>query len=381
MKILADKTIPFIESFFNDLGDIELIDSIEFTPNRVSDADVLLVRSITRVDEGLLCGSNVKFIATPTSGHDHIDTEYLDEKQVHFAHAPGCNARSVAEYVISSLCVISELKDIKLQGKTAGIIGYGHVGTIVAAMMSILGIECLIYDPPLQKSGAHIRFSTFEDIQSADIITLHVPLVCNGDYPTRYMIDESFLEKLSSDLILINTSRGRVIDEHSLINFVSRNPESTLILDVWENEPDINLSMLAKTVISTPHIAGYSLDGRLKGTQMICRQFCDYFDKYYKGPDSGDLPGRLNNRIPISEFENETEAIQMAILASYDVRSDSACLRQLLAVEEDITGDTFMELRNNYPIRREFSAMTVEFHDNTSGILKEKLSKLGFTVT
>jgi erythronate-4-phosphate dehydrogenase len=351
MKILADKSIPFIQSFFSDLGELELIDSSEFTPDRISDADVLLVRSITRVNEELLSGSDVQFVATATSGHDHIDIEYLNNKQIRFAHAPGCNARSVAEYVISSLSVLAQTRGISLHGKTAGIIGCGHVGSTVYSMLRALEIECLVYDPPLQNQGASYKFCTIEDLHSADIITVHVPLVLEGDYPSYHMIDSSFLEKLKPDVILINSSRGSVIEEKSLLEFMSQNPESALVLDVWENEPNINMDMLSKTVLSTPHIAGYSLDGRLKGTQMICKQFCDYLNKPYEGPQTGELPKKVYNRIPITEIENDADAIQMAILASYDVRTDSIGLRQLSAADK-----------------------------NNSEILKDKLLRLGFTV-
>ncbi len=348
-------------------------------PDHISDADVLLVRSVTRVDEDLLTGSNVQFVGTATSGHDHIDIDFLDKKQIRFVHAPGCNARSVAEYVLSSLCVLADMRDISLHGRTAGIIGCGHVGSTVASMLSELGIECLLYDPPLQNQCSSYNFSTIEDLQSADIITLHVPLVRDGEYPTYHMIDSSFLRKLKHDVILINTSRGSVIDEHALMKFITRNPHSDLVLDVWENEPDINLNILDKTVISTPHIAGYSLDGRLNGTQMIYKKYCEFYDKKYDGPLAAHLPRRLKNRIPIKDCYDDLEAIQMAVLASYDVRSDSTGLRQLLVGEQKITGNSFTDLRNNYPIRREFSAMTVEIHNNSEN-LKEKLIRLGFSV-
>ena len=216
-----------------------------------------------------------------TSGIDHIDTKYLKKNNIIFVHAPGSNARSVAEYVLSSLFAIAEYENFDISKKTVGIIGYGQVGSKVKYFLESVGTKCLLNDPPLAEQESTESYQELEQILKADIITLHVPLTTGGQYPTSQLINESFLDKLKPNVILINTSRGEVVDESALLSFKATNPDATLILDVWCNEPEININLLKQCFIGTPHIAGYSYDGKLRqlkflqklcpSTQKICR--------------------------------------------------------------------------------------------------------------
>jgi len=379
MKIVADQAIPYINLLFPSIGDVALYDGREIASDHLHDADVLVVRTVTRVNRELLEGSAVKFVATATSGYDHIDTEYLREHQIGFAHAPGCNARSVAEYVLSSLFVLADQRDFDLTEKSVGIIGCGNAGSTVLSLLETLGVACRVYDPPLQEAGARFPFHTIDEVLNSDIITLHVPLTLAGPWPTRNMVDKEFLSRIRSDVILINTSRGGIVDEHDLEFFTEYAPSCSIVLDVWQDEPSINTALLRKTAISTPHIAGYSADAKVRGTWAVYKQVCRYFHRPYNDFPLPVLPESRINRIAISEYTGEIDAVQMAVLAGYDVRTDSASLRHMLILGKDERGAFFSGLRNNYPVRREFAAMTVSVPEHARS-LQNKLAKLGFRV-
>jgi len=380
MKIIADKAIPFVQSFFQTIGNVVLFDGDQISASDLSDADVLLVRTVTRVDRQLLQDSNIKFVGTATSGHDHIDINYLSENNIGFAHAPGCNARSVAEYVLSSLFVLAEQNGIDLSDKAIGIIGCGHVGSTVLGLLSSLGIRCLVYDPPLQASGSEVVFSQIDEILRADIITIHVPLVSDGAYATRNMVDDDFFASLRQDVILINTSRGEVVDEKALGDFIDSRPDCTVVLDVWQHEPAIDTTLLQKASIATPHIAGYSIDAKFNGTSMIYKQICSYFNTGNTEVALPVLPERMLNLIKIRDYTDHISAIGQAVLASYDIREDDAVMRQVLQIPEAGRGAYFSRVRNNYRSRREFPGSTVSLA-MPDRLLSTKLSKLGFTVT
>ncbi|MGK0298664.1 MAG: erythronate-4-phosphate dehydrogenase [Gammaproteobacteria bacterium] len=379
MNIIADKSIPFIGHFFNSIGDLTLLDSKEISHSVLKNTDVLLVRTVTQVNQELLKGTSIQYVATATSGYDHIDIDYLNTKGIGFAHAPGCNARSVAEYVLSSLFVISELMNFELINKSVAIIGCGNVGSIVSSFIKKLGLDCQIYDPPRQENEDKVNFSTLEDIKKADIITIHVPLVRQGPYKTSNLINADFLSGLKSNVVLINTSRGGVIDEKSLCHFIDSNSDCSVVLDVWKNEPDINIELLNKVSIATPHIAGYSLDGKFNGTYEIYKKVCDYFKLEINKSKLICLPEYENNHIQLGEYDSEIDAIKMATLSSYDVRTDSAALSHLQNVDDHNKAGYFAELRNNYSTRREFFSMTVSLPERNNS-LQRKMEILGFNI-
>ena len=378
LNIVADNAIPFVERFFSRIGEVELLDGRQISAQSLEHADVLVCRTLTRVDEKLLADSNLRIVASPTSGLDHIDQDYLASRNIELCDAPGRNARSVAEYVLSALCVLSDQQGFELQSRKVGIIGCGHVGSCLRDLLAILGIECLAYDPYLKDLSGSDLYCELEDIQGCDIISLHVPLSRDGTYPSWHMVDEEFLKVTKPGLVLVNTSRGAVVDEQALLAFASEKASLSLVIDVWEHEPAINQDLLKRAEIATPHIAGYSIDAKYRATRDVFERVC-----HALAVDEGRLASEAmfsndaERRIRLSQEQDEFEAISMAILSSYDVRSDAAALRRLL--EDDVPEPSayFAELRNNYPIRREFSSLMIEYTGARSGLV-EKLAKLGF---
>lgn len=380
MKIVADKDIPFVQRLFSSIGEVTLADGREITPGLISDTDILIVRTVTNVNDVLLQGSTLKFVASATSGIDHIDTQYLQDKGIGFTYAPGCNARSVAEYVLSALFVLADQSEFTLTEKSVGLIGCGHVGSQVLDFLQALGVSCIAHDPPLRDSTGNERYRRLDEVMAADVISLHVPLVTAGKYPTRHLVNSEFLQGLRKDAILINTSRGQVIDEAALLDFLGQNKQARVVLDVWADEPQINTELLSKVNIGTAHIAGYSADGKLRTTQAIYQQACDYFNSEYQAAVLKDQIDPVITDMTLADVNSDIEAVQLAVLASYDVRSDAATLRSLLAIDEAQRADFFSEIRNTYPVRREFNAVNIKLEPVLSSAQK-KLALLGFNVT
>jgi len=370
LSIVADQQILFAEEAFSAFGDVELVDGRTIDHNTIQDADVLLVRSVTGVNESLLKDSSVKFVGSATSGIDHIDTDFLSQSNISFSHALGSNARSVAEYVLSSLLVLAEQQSFDLREKTVGIIGCGQVGSRVKRFMDALGIECLLNDPLLAKHSPN-NYVELEALQNADIITLHVPLTKDGEFPTHKLIDKTFLEKLKPEVILVNTSRGEVVDEKALLKFKQTNSAATLILDVWCNEPNIDINLVQSSFIATPHIAGYSYDGKLKATKMLFTALDEFFGSEL------EKPGLLESEQ--SEISIDDNAIQLAVLQSYDVRSDAIALANLANIKEEQRAIYFDSLRKNYPIRHEFKNKIVHTMSMSHDV-SQQLQQLGFKV-
>ncbi len=389
MKIIADQQIPNVAQAFSGCADVTLCHGRDITAERIEDANVLLVRSITAVNSNLLEGSQVKYVSTATSGLDHIDLKYLEQNNIGFAHAKGSNARSVAEYILSSLFVLADQHDFKLKDKTVGVIGCGEVGSRVVDMLETIGVRCIMNDPPLKDAlgkdalgkdqSVGERYRDLQELLSVDIITLHVPLTEDGPYPTQKLVDADFLAKLNDDVILINTARGGVIDELALKKHLDNHREMKVVLDVWEGEPDIDIDLLSHVEIGTHHIAGYSTDAKDKASEMVFHAICDFYKL--------DIPWQSKTKVPeaglpelnlISNMSEE-DAIQMAVLASYDVRRDAASLRRLPEITLEQRGRHFDELRKNYPVRREFSSTVIKLHESKK-ILAGKFRQLGFNV-
>jgi erythronate-4-phosphate dehydrogenase len=365
MKIVADINIPAVKNAFADFGEVHTYVGRNLTNKDVKDADILLVRSVTKVNADLLNNSKVKFVGTATIGTDHIDNDYLEQNNIGFASAPASNAISAAEYVISTLLVLAKNGGFDLKDKTIGIIGHGNVGSRVVKKLQAFDINCLINDPPL---GLHV------DVTKADIISLHVPLTKNGKYPTYRLINDIFLDKIRPDTIFINTSRGEAVDEQALLN-AQQNKNLTLALDVWQNEPNISEKSLKKTIIATPHIAGYSLDGKLRGTEMLYKAACKYFNQELKWDVQTCLPKNTLESMFFSSSADDMTTIRKAVLACYDVRDDDVNLRLMLKAEN--RGNYFDLLRKNYPVRREFSQITINLPKDKQ-LLAKKLQILGF---
>lgn len=375
MKIVADENIPCVEQAFSTLGDVTLLPGRSMRPEQVHDADILLVRSVTRVGRELLEGSRVRFVGSATIGFDHMDREYLQAQGTGFSTAPGSNAASAAEYVVSALMVLAEQGHFNPAEKSVGIIGCGNVGSRVLEKLSALGIECRVNDPPLKQQGGHEAFVGLGEVLQADIISVHVPLTREGRHPTFHLVNEAFLKRLKPGAIFINTSRGAVVDNTVLTSFLAERGGLAVVLDVWEGEPAINTPLLEQLALGTPHIAGYALDGKMRGTEMIYQAACEYFDRPAEWRAVDNLPAgeslEINGR--------EDDSLSRAVLHCYDVREDDRRLRRLMALEPEEQPLYFDRLRKEYPVRREFSATTIRIKGDNE-ILRRKLQGLGFDV-
>ena len=328
VKIVIDDKIPYIRDVISQItSDAIYLPGSSITASDVRDADALIVRTRTRCDEQLLGGSRVKFVATATIGFDHLDTEFLNRAGISWMNCPGCNSGSVAQYVRSVLILLQRDKGIEPQKTTLGIVGCGHVGSKVRAIAQEMGFRVVVSDPPL---GMHC------DLHECDIITYHVPLTRTGQWPTWHLADESFLRSLSRVPIIINTSRGEVVDNRALIDALDCGKVSEAVIDTWENEPRISLDLLRRVYIGTPHIAGYSADGKVNANRMVIDGLCRHFGL----PNNFKLsPPAMNRKIVFGNNQNEN------FLQIYNPLYDSEKLKN--------APEKFEELRGNYPIRRE----------------------------
>jgi len=360
MLIIADENIPGVFEAFSPFGEVRTLHGRHMTAEDVHDADVLLVRSITRVDDSLLAGSNVKFVGSATIGTDHVDLEWLQSQGITFANAPASNAISAAEYVMSALLTVVQDKAIDLTGMTAGIIGCGNVGSRVKTRMEAIGIKCLVCDPPRAEREGQSGFVSMQEVASADIVTVHVPLVREGKYATRGLIDQSFIESLGSNCIFINTSRGDVVDESALKSRLDQHKSFTAILDVWNGEPNIDLDLAEKTALGTAHIAGYSIDGKLRATTMLYGALCDFMGEKPAWEPDALLPKPDHPVISILPDASPVQAITQCMRHVYDVRVDDGLLRETFGLDKVDRGKAFDRLRKEYAPRRECSAYQID---------------------
>ncbi len=351
LLIIGDEQIAYIDKVFCGFHKLITLPTSELTCSKIQKADVLLVRSVTKVNEELLKGTKVKIIGSVTSGIDHIDRKYLRRNGIKLLYAPGSNANSVAEYVIACLLIIAKRKKISLTEKTIGIIGVGNVGKRVAKKCQALGMQVLLNDPPKFIRTKDKRFLSLKNPSEADIITLHIPLTFSGKYRTFHLINEEFLRNIKEGSILINTSRGKVIDENALLKYHSK--LGGLILDVWENEPDINIELLKRVDIGTPHIAGYSLDGRFNGTFMVYRKLCRLLNRKPDILREKILP-RLNKKLNITLGTDLIDTLCNTVLKVYNPELDHQSLVKIVKLNSAQRQEYFKLLRRNYPERREF---------------------------
>ncbi|MEM7020713.1 MAG: 4-phosphoerythronate dehydrogenase, partial [Pseudomonadota bacterium] len=346
-------------------------------PSALRSADVLLVRSVTTVNQALLQDSSIQFVGTATIGVEHVDVEYLHKQNIGFASAPGSNANAVSEYVLSSLLCLAETRPFSLLDKTVGIIGHGNVGSLVAEKLKSLGVSCLLNDPPRAEVDSSHRYVDLDTVLSTDILTMHVPLVTTGRYPTYRLANQALFDRLAPDAIFINTSRGNVVDESALLDKLSSQPEFNAVLDVWQNEPNINLDLLQKVTLATPHIASYSLEGKLRGTSMLYQAVCRHFDIEATWPATVCLPEPSLQQLGFSSSATSEEILRVATRGCYDPRQDDAMMRRLLWTEH--REGLFDNLRKNYILRREFDSLRIKLSGKNDQ-LEKTLSELGFAV-
>lgn len=368
MIIVADENMPAVNELFSSLGDVHLYPGREITADKVVGADILLVRSVTEVTPNLLVNSKIGFVGSATIGIDHVDLGYLSNESIRFSHAPGCNANAVAEYVCCALIAVLK-EDECLSEKTAGIVGLGNVGKILYRKLEALGVKVCAFDP-FQHLDDFNMVGSLGEISDRDVISFHVPLTRDGDYPTFHMGDKSFFLSLPESAILLNTARGAVFNNLELAEVLAERNDLRVILDVWENEPLINRDLLQKVAIGSPHIAGYSLDGKLKGTYALYEALCAHLNvepEYTLAELFGEYPVAQPVLINTPELQ-----LPKLLSSFYDIRLDDALLRR--PVEDD--GAYFDQLRKTYRVRREFSCY--ELPTGLKQGIYSLLSGLGF---
>lgn len=351
MRILADSAIAEVVPAFSSLGDLHCLPAHAITASALAGFDALLIRTVSKVHASLLEGTKIRWVGTATAGTDHIDLQYLQQQNIAFAHAPGCNADAVADYVYASLAYLAESHSLNLSKQTLAIVGCGQVGSRVRLRAQKLGLNCILCDPPLaeenQDSAQQFKSLT-EVLNQADIISFHVPLTHDGAHPTHHMMNDKTLAQLKPNALLINTSRGQIIDEYALLSYLNSGKKLNLVLDVWETEPMINLELLNAASIGTPHIAGYSLEGKLRATAMLRQAYCQHFalDSQWDWPAQLGEPPHLKNR----------DTLFASLLTAYNPRTDDTQLRALQNMQGNELASAFEKLRSNYPLRREFSS-------------------------
>ena len=370
MKIIADVNIPFIAECLEGIGQVITVSGRDISPQMVKDADALLVRSITKVNGELLSGSSVKFVATATIGIDHIDTEYLRHNNIGFASAPGSNANSVAEYIVCGLLNIEKKYSKPLAGSPIGVIGVGNVGTKVAAKCQALGMKVVLNDPPLARKTGEEKYRPLEELYDCDFLTLHTPLTKTGEYKTYHLADEAFFDNLKNGATFINSSRGSVNDNNALKKAVKAGKFRGSILDVWENEPNIDCELLEAVDIATPHIAGYSYDGKIKGMIMVYEAMCRHFGLPIERNIEEFLP-----EPDVKDIDATSLTMLDTVAAVYDITADDKDMRQILAAPDGEKGAFFDSLRKNYPCRREFQNTLINCDDTQK---LQKLAGIGF---
>jgi erythronate-4-phosphate dehydrogenase len=373
MKIIIDDKIPYIRGAFDNVAEVVYLPGSKTTAEVAKDADAIVTRTRTICNEKLLAGSSVKFIATATIGYDHIDTDYCDASGIRWTNAPGCNSKSVEQYIASTLMVLAERKGWNLSEKCIGIVGVGNVGSKVARICEIFGMKVLLNDPPRERAEGSENFVGLQRIMDeADIITLHVPLNMKGEDATFHLGNESFLNALKRQPVLINSCRGEVVQTNAVKTALKAGRLSAFVCDCWENEPDLDLELLSITDIATPHIAGYSKDGKATGTLMSVRAISDFFGL---GLNAWQPEGVEEPKEPVFKLDgkgfSEQQIIAKAILHTYDIRSDDEAFRKNPAL--------FEQLRGDYPTRREFPAFTI-IPENIVDEIQEKLRQLGFNL-
>ena len=377
MKIVADANIPFVRECFSSVGEVEVLSGREITPRVLANADALLVRSITPVNRALLVGSTVRFVGTATIGFDHVDLDYLEHNHIGFASAPGSNANSAAEYLIAALLEIGRRHHLRLEGKSIGVIGVGNVGSRVAAKCEALGMQVRRNDPPLQRRTGDPKYVPLEALQDCDFLTIHTPLTHEDIDKTYHLANVDFFSSLKQGAVFLNAARGAVVDTPALKQAIQSGRLRAAVLDVWEDEPDIDVELLERVDLGTPHIAGYSFDGKVAGMIMIYRSLCEHFGLTPRFDVQDFLPVPDVPRVELGAGDaDDEELLARAVEQVYNIKRDDTDLRQISRHRPEERGRFFDSLRKDYPIRREFHNTTVVL-DGAGDRLIRKLGGIG----
>ena len=370
MKILVDENMPYARELFSRLGEVKAVPGRPIPTEALTDADALMVRSVTKVNEALLGDKAIKFVGTATAGTDHVDQAWLEQAGIGFSAAPGCNAIAVVEYVFSALLMLAGRDGFALADRTVGIVGVGNVGGRLQKRLEALGIKTLLCDPPRADNGEEGDFRSLDElVAQADVLTFHTPLYKDGPYKSLHLADEALIASLKPGAILINACRGPVVDNAALLKCLNAGQQLSVVLDVWEPEPDLNLALLDKVDLGTSHIAGYTLEGKARGTTQVFEAYSQFIGQPQEVALSSLLPapefGRISLHGPLDQ-----PTLKRLVHLVYDVRRDDAPLRKVAGIPGE-----FDKLRKNYLERREWSSLTVECDDADAAAL---LQKLGF---
>jgi erythronate-4-phosphate dehydrogenase len=374
LNIVADNKIPFLQGVLEPWAEVRYLKGNEIRQTDLIDADAMLIRTRTKCNESLLKDTAIKFIGTATIGFDHIDTEYCRDNNILWKNAPGCNSSSVEQYIVATLLHLAVSKNIDLQEKTIAVIGVGNVGKKVSRAAKALGMKVLLNDPPRERNENSNIFCSLDQVQKeADFISFHVPLNMEGQDKTFHMADANFFEKLEKKPYLINSSRGSVVDQTALIKALDRNLLIGAVLDVWENEPEINLELLNKVSIASPHIAGYSTDGKALGTSMSVQALSRFFNLELNSWQPEKLPFTGTESIVVDCFGmNKWEILHEVYSRTYDIAQEDDRFRK--------KPELFEFLRGSYPIRREAHNFSVRLNSNSYEEVELILKELGFSI-
>jgi len=354
LMILADENMLNVETLFSNYGKIKRFNGRNLRREDLDQVDVLLIRSITKVDQNLLENCSLKFIGSATIGTDHVNLDYLNSHQISFAHAPGCNAGSVVQYVFAALAQSGRLTELLCGNQKLGIIGAGNVGGLLFKVCHQLGISICIYDPfRAMVEPEWTSWSTLDEVLNCDVLSLHVPLTHDGAYPTYHLLDGQKLAQISKDSFIINSSRGAVIDSKSLFNLM-QHKSWQVALDVWENEPNIDYDLCQSVTLATSHIAGYSVEGKTKGTEMIYEKFVQFF-KIGETDKIKPMESKWSD-LTWNVSLNLAQNLAHLILSTYPIEKDSL---QLKSLHQSQLAQGFDQLRKNYWQRSEFNQYRV----------------------
>jgi erythronate-4-phosphate dehydrogenase len=371
MKIVVDSKIPFISGIFEPFADVVYKDGAEISRTDLRDADALVIRTRTVCNAGLLEGSNLKLIASTTIGFDHIDTDFCNRNNIAWTNADGCNSPAVAQYVLAALLHISHERSLNLNKTVAGIIGVGNVGKKVERICRLLGMNVLLCDAPRKQNEENASFVNIDEVVgNADIVTLHVPLNRTGEYGTYHLFDTKMFEMMKAK-VFINTSRGEVVETDALKAAIINNTVDFAAIDVWENEPKIDKSLLSLVDIATPHIAGYSLEGKAAGTEMAVRAVSKFFNLGLDSRQVESLPEVEEKIIVDCAGKSVLSVLQNVVKSIYNISADSDLLKQ--------NADDFEKLRSGYRLRREFASCKI-LAKNVTDEQKEILNLLDFNL-
>ncbi|AZC17418.1 4-phosphoerythronate dehydrogenase PdxB [Pseudomonas sp. CMR5c] len=379
MLIVADENIPLIDEFFAGFGEIRRFPGRAIDRACVAQADVLLVRSVTQVDRALLEGTPVRFVGTCTIGTDHLDLDYFQQAGIAWSSAPGCNARGVVDYVLGSLLTLAEIEGVDLSRRCYGVVGAGEVGGRLIEVLRGLGWQVLVCDPQRQALEGGDYVSLEQLLERCDIISLHTPLTRDGEHRTWHLLDRQRLERLRQGAWLINAARGPVVDNSALREVLLQREDLQAVLDVWEQEPTVDSALADLCVLATPHIAGYSLDGKQRGTAQIYQAFCRHFGHAEQVLLESLLPAPWVAQVCLDAKADPAWALATICRAVYDPRRDDADFRRSLSDDVAQQRSAFDGLRKHYPQRREIDGLEVRIQGESAD-LQRIVRALGATL-